>query len=454
MLSLAGLLTSPALSVRWWGGLLCGLLSLVSMGSGLLIAAPLAAVAVLRLVSKISPRRDALVLLLTAFFIGALGTFLRTPTPWHDTLHAKKVAEFLLYAARYLAWPLPQFPWLAPLFWAPWFSLLFLRLRTLRVSPSPLLSLSPSSDFLLAAGTWVLLQVAAVSYSRAGGWGLPASRYGDIVALGLVISFFSLVQLAATFPARRRTFATLATLHLAVVAACIALATREVLAGPLPAKKTESVAFERSVQAFVLTDDYEKFAKSPLPFPLAEWLARIVRRPDIRAILPTSVRAPLRVEGFSEPSELTPPALIQRRTRHHTAAAEWSSPPIPDTTLGWWKIETAGPAFSTSGPSPLRVVAGSTETAITPTRPPLLDQWRAAYLPAPAGTAIFLARSDSSERWLAFSEPVEMSALSYRTWQLTKHGTWLLGAGLFGLLSLPVGAHFALRRPVHPSDPL
>jgi hypothetical protein len=27
-----------------------------------------------------------------------------------------------------------------------------------------------------------------------------------------------------------------------------------------------------------------------------------------------------------------------------------------------------------------------------------------------------------------------MSALSYRTWQLTKHGGWLLAAGLLGLV--------------------
>ena len=111
----------------------------------LLIAAPLAAVAVLRLVSKLSLRRDAFVLLLAAFFIGGLGTVLRTPTPWHDTLHAKTLTEFFPYFARCLAWPLPQHAWLAPLVWLPWLTLLFLRLRSaLPVSPSPRLPLSPS----------------------------------------------------------------------------------------------------------------------------------------------------------------------------------------------------------------------------------------------------------------------------------------------------------------------
>ena len=460
LLSLAGLLTSPALSVRWWGGLLCGLLSLVSMGSGLLIAAPLAAVAVLRLVSKISPRRDALVLLLTAFFIGVLGTVLRTPTPWHDTLHAKTLAEFFLYFARCLAWPLPQHAWLAPLLWLPWLTLLFLRLR----SALPLFH-SPSSDSLLAAGAWVLLQIAAVSFSRAGGGGLPASRYGDIAALGLIVSFLALAHLAAFVPSLRRPlapssrlpFSALGVTWLALTCVCVALATRDVLTGPLPDKKRQSLASERSVQAFVLTDDYATFAKSPLPFPLPDWLARILRRPDIRAILPVSVRAPVRVEGFSVPPPEAPSALFERRTHALVTAGEWRSPPLPPATLAWWKIETNGPAFTAPTSPPLTLVYNAISTPVAATRPPPPAHWRAAYVPGPRDLSNLLARTDSPTRWLAFTEPVEMSALSYRTWQLTQHATWLLTLGLLGFLAATT---LALRRsgeartpPLAPSSP-
>ena len=334
------------------------------MGSGLLIAAPLAAVAVLRLVSKLSLRRDAFVLLLAAFFIGGVGTVLRTPTPWHDTLHAKTLTEFFLYFARCLSWPLPQYAWLAPVLWLPWLTLLFLRLRSaLPLSPSPPLPLSasPAADTLLAAGAWVLLQIAAVSFSRAGGGGLPASRYGDIAALGLIVSFLALAHLASfapslrspLTPSRRLPFPALGVTWLAVTCVCVALATRDVLTGPLPDKKRESLASERSVQAFVLTDDYATFAKSPLPFPLPDWLARILRRPDIRATLPASVRAPLRVEGFSVPPPDAPAALFERRTHALVTAGEWRSPPLPAATLAWWKIETHGPAFNAPNSPPL-----------------------------------------------------------------------------------------------------
>ena len=457
LLALHLLLTAPALSLRWWGGLLCGLLALVSMGSGLLIAAPLAAVAVLRLVSKISLRRDALVLLLTAFFIGALGTVLRTPTPWHDTLHAKTLAEFSLYFARCLSWPLPQHPSLAPFFWLPWLTLLFLRLRSaLPLSPSPArpLSASPAADTLLAAGAWVLLQIAAVSFSRAGGGGLPASRYGDIAALGLIVSFLALAHLATFVPSLRRPlapssrlpFPALGVTWLALTCVCVALATRDVLTGPLPDKKRESLASERSVQAFVLTDDYATFAKSPLPFPLPEWLARILRRPDIRAILPISVRAPLRVEGFSVPPPEAPSALFERRTHALVTAGEWRSPPLPPATLAWWKIETSGPAFTAPTSPPLTLVYHAVSTPVTATRPPPPAHWRAAYVPGPRDLSNLLARTDSPTRFLAFTEPVEMSALSYRTWQLTQHGSWVLAAGLGGLLIFSAVTALTSRR--------
>ncbi|MCX6951638.1 MAG: hypothetical protein NTV51_05580, partial [Verrucomicrobia bacterium] len=386
-----------------------------------------------------------------ALLLGGIGALLRTPTPWHDTLHAKTAAEFVLYAARCLSWPLPQFPWLAPLLWLPWLTLLSLRLATLsraRVSPK-LLPLTPlTTDFLLAVGLWVLVQVAAVTFSRAGGGGLPASRYGDIAAFGLIVSFLSLAHLASAFPAARRTAPALAAVWLTLAAGCVVFATREVMAGPLPSKKTESLASERSVQAFVLTDDYEKFAKSPLPFPLPDWLARILRRPDIRAVLPVSVRAPLRVEGFSTTPTPPAPDLWERRTHSLVAAGDWHSAPLPTATFAWWKFETAGPGFSAPTPPLLLATSPSSPpVAIAPTRAPAPAEWRAAYVPAPRTTAMLTGRIASADRWLAFTEPVEMSALSYRTWQLAKHGSWVLA---LGLLALVAAALVALRRPRHP----
>ena len=444
--ALYALLSSPALSLRWWLGLVSSLFALVSMGSGLLLAAPLSALAFLRLVSNPTARRDTLLTLAVAVFIGGLGAALRTPAPWHDTLHAKTVAEFLLYAARCLSWPLPQHPWLAPLLWLPWLALLVLRLRSaLRPSVSASLcpSVSPASDFLVAAGLWVLLQIAAVTYSRAAGGGYPASRYGDIAALGLPLSFAALATLATASrpplvlgPWSLVLRFALPTLYLVVLATSVTVATRAVIAGPLPAKKKESFASERSVQAFILTDDYATFAKAPLPFPIPEWLARILRRPDIRTILPTSVRAPLALPSFSPTPTPPAPPLWERRTHSLLTAGEWRSAPLPPATFAYWKFEVTGPALASSPPSLLLSVSPSSPRTISPSRAPHPEEWRAAYVPAPTAPATLLARTASPERWLAFTEPVEMSALSYRTWQVAKHAPWLLATGLLAFCAL------------------
>ncbi len=451
LFALHALLSSPALSLRWWLGVASGLLALVSMGSGLLVAAPLVAIGALRLIGKQSPRRDTWLTLAAALLIGGLGAYLRTPAPWHDTLHAKTLGAFLIYAARCLSWPLPQHPWLVLVLWLPWLGLLILRVRS-ALRPPPSAPYSASTDFLLAAGLWVLLQIAAVTYSRAGDGAMPASRYGDIAALGLIVSSLSLVQLAALVPCRHRNLSLFGALYLGCIAACVVIATRDVVASPLPDKKKESLASERSVQAFILTNDYETFAKSPLPFPLPDWLARILRRPDIRAVLPTSVRAPLRIEGFATPAPSPAPPLPHRRAHTHTSAAEWRSAPLPATPLAFWKIETTGPAFAAT-PSPASAPLLLTpSTPIAPSRAPAPGEWRAAYIPAPTAPATLSARAASPNRWLAFSEPVEMSNLSFRTWQLAKHGAWLALGGLTAFLALCLITLLS-RAPAVPSPP-
>ena len=451
LFALHALLSSPALSLRWWLGVASGLIALVSMGSGLLVAAPLVAISVVRLLSQKSPRRDTWLTLAAALFLGGLGAYLRTPAPWHDTLHAKTLGAFLIYAARCLSWPLPQHPWLVLVLWLPWLGLFFHRARSALISQHSTLS-SSSTDFLLAAGLWVLLQIAAVTYSRAGDGAMPASRYGDIAALGLLVSSLSLAQLAALVPCRHRNLSLFGALYLGCIAACVVIATRDVVAGPLPDKKKESLASERSVQAFVLTDDYETFAKSPLPFPLPDWLARILRRPDIRAVLPTSVRAPLRIDGFATPAPPPAPPLPHRRAYTHSSATEWRSAPLPAATLAFWKIETSGPAFAATPSTASAPLLLTPATPIAPSRSPSPGEWRAAYVPAPTATATLSARAASPERWLALSEPVEMSALSFRTWQLAKHGAWVALGGLTAFLALSLFALLSCA-PAAPSPP-
>jgi hypothetical protein len=452
LLALHGLLAAPALSWRWWVGFGSGLLALVSMGSGVLVVAPLLAVIALRGSDGRPARRDLVITLGAVLALGGIGASLHVTAPWHDSLRAASPGVFLEYWVRTLAWPRPGSPWLALLIWLPWVVLAVDRGRRRRSVPH---AAARPADFVLAAGGWVLLQIAAVSFSRAGAGGYPANRYGDIAALGLPVSFLALALLAARL--RPALAWALGAVWLLLVGTGVGIAAQESLAGPLPAKLAESRAFERHVQAFVATDDYAAFALQALPFPSPDWLARILRRADIRAILPASVRAPVPLAGFAlDPTPPAPP-LAHRRTKTVAIVGEWRSAPVPPGD-GWWKIETSGPAFSppralsppgaSVGPRPavLQYVAlapdaasGGRPAGVAASRAPMADTWRAAYVRAGSTPGHLIARIANADRWLALSEPIAVSALSHRARQGAKLGLWFGGAGAVLLLSVAAG---------------
>ncbi len=427
--AIGGLLLSRAWTLIWWLGLASGLLALVSMGSGLLCAAPIAGVALVRLVAHRDAWRAHLATLLAGLALGGAGWLLHTPTPWHEPLHARSFAVLATYAARCLAWPSHDRIWLAAVIWVPWLALavswLWRRARGERAGRA--------QDFVVAAGLWILAQVMAVSYSRAGAGGPPANRYGDLFALALPLSFLALAWLLpANRLARKVVLA-----WLLVVVVTLTWAAHGAWVGPLADKQREHRTYERNVAAFVQTDDYASFEKQlpDLPFPIADWLARILRRPSIRAILPASVRRPVAIKDLADHVATPAPALPHRATRALLSSGEWRSEVLP-AGRGWWKFETAGNlGFPGCSLRLIAVADGRTLATIAPSKA-AGPSWRAAYVPAPAEPARLVATNDGSGRWCAFSEPVEMSATSYEFWRLTKLGPWIIAAGaLLALLT-------------------
>lgn len=453
LLAIGGLVTQPAFSPRWWASLVAGALALLSMGSGLLWTAPVLLVTGVRILFFPTVRRDALVTFAAAVLLLAAGAALHTSVAAHSPLRADSVGTFLLYAARGLAWPLYHHTWLAPILWLPWLALAGFRVAELRRPRLPTTTAHSADDFLLAAGLWVLLQVAAVSYSRGAGGEFPANRYGDLCSLGLAFSALSFTRLRRRLPEP----APLGALWGIVAAVSLAVASHTTWTIFLPHKKSEQLAYEQNVHAFVLTGDLPAFTqqKDHLPFPNPDWLADILRRPSTRALLPASVRPPLTIPGLANTSATPTPAppLNHRATRTLTAPGEWRSAELPPRQ-GWWKIETAGHLGAPG--TVLQLVATRDNrvlATLAPAKPPGAA-WRAVYVRAPAEPARFVARTDSADRWFSFSEPVEMSALSYRARAFAKQGWLLLALGAIGTLALAA----ALLRPrlsispsLHPS---
>lgn len=532
IVAIARMLGSAAFSPGWFLGIASAAVACVSMGSGMLAAAPVAVVAAMRILrhqKSMNGRRlrDAVATLVAALLIGGIGWYYRPHAPWEDSIHTQSVWETIVYAARCLAWPLYGTPWLAVVFWAPWVVLAAAFLRAMwagcpqpaghgepelsRGEGTPPTSNAPASDqasgadgaapsngqwlsadFIVAGGLWVLAQIAAVTYSRAGGSVLPASRYGDICALGLAFNFFALAWMAdraraprccerarvesavpSSAPAQplararspeaplnhgegggRRTltpWVAVAGIWLLAVASAITISTRTELQTDLPQKRSDNAAYIRNTQAFVLTDDYATFAKEvPLiPFPMADWLARILRNPTLRPLLPESVRPPIPVPGLADYARNPAPPLLHRATRTITAGQHWQSPPLP-AAHGWWKIETAGDCGQPGAVLELVGVADHRVLGVIAPSKPAGNSWRAAYVRAPAEPVMIEARVSSPAHWLAFSDPIAMSSLSHWAWRLTLNAWWLAlvaGIGLLGFgAALWVSERFSTGR--------
>ena len=459
ILALGGLLGAPAGSWRWWGGLAATAAAMVSMGSGMLVAFPIAVVAARRILQRRQTSRQ-LVTLAVALVIGAVGWIFRPHAPWHESLHARSLLEFLEYALQCIAWPLYDRPWLAPLLWAPWVVLTARWLWQsvpLRRSTMGHDSDDRLADYIVAGGIWVLVQVAAVTYSRAGGGGLPAPRYGDLMALGLAFNAFALAVLArktlpqspsaeksvsqvnATNRAGRIGIRAGVVVWSAGLIVAMAFSTVHAIDVPLPKKKREVTAYERNTHAFVLTDNFAILQAGQkadeLPFPLIDWFARMLRNPVIRNILPVSIASPIAIPGLdthNAPS-VGLPVLDARATRTTTEGTEWTSPPL-QAARGWWKIETAGAVGEPGATLELESASDHRVLAhIVPSKPAGMS-WRAAYVPAPREPAVIHVRVVPPARFVAFSEPIRMSSLSFWTWRFCEHAGWLVAFAFAGLI--------------------
>jgi hypothetical protein len=225
----------------------------------------------------------------------ALGWYFHFEPPWHASLRAGNVKDFVTYAAHCLAWPAPAHVALGIFFYSP---LLLLGARWLRRGAPP----GPAGHtlkFTLAMGGWTLLQIAAVSYARGNGGGFPANRYSDVLAVGIIANAFALGLLAPALRNKRRGWLVWAAAWLVVLGLSVATELGEIYRDELPQHRRQTEAFESSVRAYVRDGDAATLRNRPIPFPDYDWLIRLLDRPSIRAFLPPSVSNPHRVSMLS-----------------------------------------------------------------------------------------------------------------------------------------------------------
>jgi len=328
-------------AARWWCGLVCGGLAMISMGSGMMCFMPVVAIAAVRLGSRWAPKLStkasepsatqgnragwtgehslsgsgtlqafraepwipAAATLAVATAALLVGWLTRGRAPWDDALDAKHLSDFLLYFLHCLAWPARGWPGLAALAWIPWVYFAISRFGRY----------SLRQELLLAVGLWVLLQIAAVSFYRGADGGYPADRYADIWIVGLVVNLLSWLEVARVVPTRW-----LQPRSVLLAAWLLILATGSTVGGLsiwqtlLPSVSGRSRVYEEDVGLYLRTGDVTRLHPPyQIPFPDVDWFKRIIDRPSMRAVMPVSVAQPA-VESS-----------LSRAVRHFCESAIW-----------------------------------------------------------------------------------------------------------------------------------
>lgn len=170
------LVAAEAFSGLWFVGMVCGVLSFLSMASGALTFLCGAAFLALRYMRGGGQRHDVAVFL--GLLLAALLCLHLTPPAPADWWGARSVFEFAFALVRILSWP--GLAGCALIIYLPlaWFVV-----GLLRRPPEP----RDPAWFVLLVALWVGVHFVAFSYSRAQA---PlASRYNDFFVIGLVLNF-------------------------------------------------------------------------------------------------------------------------------------------------------------------------------------------------------------------------------------------------------------------------
>jgi hypothetical protein len=322
------------------------------------------------------------------------------------------------------------------------------------------------AKFLLALGLWVILQSAALAYSRGGdGHDRIASRYLDILALGAAVNGLSipiLLKVSWVKGARYKAFwISNAVWILVMVGGAVTLSYSEV------ARQEGRQGYlhdaERTIRAYLITGDHSLLQGEPNPVPYnnMERFQAFIDDATIRHLLPASCRLPLRLEkaesideSFIQPGCPALPVYLnyERSWGSFSALGPAARGQMETLTfhpnLPYLEFEIAG---NLGQDTSLAAKSGrSTDTVRwLPQLPPEeRTAWRRAYLSVSSRDAQVLARDNSLTKWFAFREPAELGRLSLYSEKIIARGRAIFLLGLILALAplTQAGLGLLLRR--------
>jgi len=445
LFSLASLwLLVPAepLSRRWWAGAMLAILAFFSLASGVFAPAAAAAIGLAFYVLGIrrSARQLVAIGILGALFLA--GVALTPNHPGHEGLKAGSLLQFVEALRATLSWPFP-----------PRFLATILRNGPVVVFLAWVLwKRPPAKDalWLLAAfGLWALVQVASLAYGRAAG--SLASRYTDLLAIGVFANLLCLIALHAIRPGGWRWIITpLAAVWATAVLAALVWHVGKPLPDVLAQKRATGLAQETNVRQFIVTGDRAHLEGKPplhVPYPSAERLAGILASPRLREILPAGIAPPL------------VPSAVEREPPNGFVARGWYSTTPALAGFSQGSFATEGDA--TTGVAVIRFDGNESAGLVTipvagyPLREGIAleieqdgrrdrlrlrgnpgESWMEAHVRVGAGPFAIVVTDRSPTTWVAVGAPRRAGGLTpFIERLLANHGSfWIVASALAVLL--------------------
>lgn len=271
-------------SLKWWLGIIAGVLCPLSLASGALTLFIGAFILLIRQYFSGERIGKSIYLFATFLILLAIISVIYTPSiPYHAALKAQNFGEFISALMKVSAWPV-KIPYAAFIIQAPIIcltSLFFLR-KQWRMSSSYL--------YLIAVGGWVFAQFLTISYGRFSG--ALSSRYLDLFAVGLVINFAALLIFCEKVSSERKKLLKVATLGWLLVIGFAMILKLPNVFNELKLKSFESKQQEQNVRAYLCTGNKSYLMNKPLqhvPFPDIEYLKSLLDNPTIKGILPANI---------------------------------------------------------------------------------------------------------------------------------------------------------------------
>lgn len=176
----------------WLGAVMGGLVSLVTMGAGLV--GPGCAVGICLVRSWFEPQQRRVLIILAGIFfaVAVLGLSLHVSSRAHEPFYATTWAEFQRTVVGVMAWPLPPRAAWAALLWAPWIVNGVAILRRREASALEWLA--------VGLGGWALINAGGLGYARHYEGPPFDSRFFTSMSMGAWASLSSSVALAARAP--------------------------------------------------------------------------------------------------------------------------------------------------------------------------------------------------------------------------------------------------------------